>query len=102
MVDITNILYGALLIIISGICVILVPWIKGQINAEELAKVMKWVKIGVQAAEMLYVESGLGQAKKRYVMEFLNSKGCTYDENTIDNLIESAVLELKKGLNANG
>lgn len=43
---------------------------------------------------MIYTESGMGQQKKAYVVEFLNSKGFTVDPDTIENLIESAVLDL--------
>ena len=32
--------------------------------------------------------------KKEYVLEYLNKKGFTVDYDTIDNLIENAVLEL--------
>lgn len=43
---------------------------------------------------MIYTESGMGQQKKAYVIEFLNSKGFTVDADTIENLVESAVLDL--------
>ena len=43
---------------------------------------------------MIYTESGMGQQKKAYVLEFLNSKGFTVDVDSIENLIESAVLDL--------
>lgn len=43
---------------------------------------------------MIYTESGMGQQKKTYVLEFLNNKGFTVDMDSIENLIESAVLDL--------
>ena len=46
---------------------------------------------------MIFKESGMGTVKKEYVIEFLKQKGYTLDTETISNLIESAVLELKKG-----
>jgi hypothetical protein len=55
---------------------------------------MKWVKIAVGAAEMIYTESGMGPQKKAYVIEYLNKKGFTVDFDTLDNIIENAVLEL--------
>lgn len=45
---------------------------------------------------MIYNGAGHGAEKKAYVLEYLNSKGYKLDSDTIDNLIESAVLELKK------
>jgi hypothetical protein len=43
---------------------------------------------------MIFNESGMGKQKKEYVLEYLNKKGFTVDYDTIDNLIENAVLEL--------
>ena len=43
---------------------------------------------------MIYTKSGMGQQKKAYVLEFLNNKGFTVDMDSIENLIESAVLDL--------
>jgi hypothetical protein len=43
---------------------------------------------------MIYNESGMGVQKKAYVLQFLNKKGFTVDLDTIDNIIENAVLEL--------
>lgn len=44
---------------------------------------------------MIYAGTGRGQEKKEYVLKFLNSKGFTLNTDEIENLIESAVLELK-------
>lgn len=45
---------------------------------------------------MIYNGTGRGAEKKTYVLNYLNEKGYKLDLDTIDNLIESAVLELKK------
>ena len=45
---------------------------------------------------MIYTESGMGEQKKTYVLQYLNKKGLTVDYDTLDNLIENAVLELNK------
>ena len=45
---------------------------------------------------MIYNESGMGEQKKAYVLEYLNKKGITIDYDTLDNFIENAVLELNK------
>lgn len=79
-------------------CVV-VPWVKSKVSAENLAKAKVWVKIAVQSAEMIFNEVGKGKDKKHYVVEFVSKLlldahiSMTYDE--INNLIESAVLELK-------
>jgi len=55
-----------------------------------------WVNVAVAAAEQLFRESGAGEKKKLYVLGFLQSKGFTYDSDTIDVMIEAAVLGLKQ------
>ena len=59
---------------------------------------MEWDIVHLQIhGEMIYNGAGRGAEKKAYVLEYLNSKGYKLDSDTIDKLIESAVLELKKG-----
>ena len=50
-------------------------------------------EIGVKAAEQLYTATD-GAAKKAYVVNFLAEKGIQFDVETIDKLIEAAVLQL--------
>ena len=95
MKDYTTLFEGILTVLFALVTLYVIPWIKSKVTAEELADIIKWVKIAVQAAEMIYKESGMGKAKKDYVLTFLADKGIKYDEKQIDSLIESAVLELK-------
>lgn len=95
MKDYTLLFEGVLTILFALVTMYVIPWIKTKVSAEELAEIIKWVKIAVQAAEMIYKESGMGEAKKAYVKTFLEDKGIKYDERQIDSMIESAVLELK-------
>lgn len=97
MIDITEVIKYAILLIFAVCTTFVIPYIKAKIGGEKFTELQKWVKIGVQAAEMIFKESGMGAKKKEYVLEFLKSKGYTLDTETISNLIESAVLELKKG-----
>ena len=96
MKDYTTLFEGILTVLFALVTLYVIPWIKSKVTAEELADIIKWVKIAVQAAEMIYKESGMGKAKKDYVLTFLADKGIKYDEKQIDSLIESAVLELKE------
>ena len=95
MKDYTLLFEGVLTILFALVTMYVIPWIKTKVSAEELTEIIKWVKIAVQAAEMIYKESGMGEEKKAYVKTFLKDKGIKYDERQIDSLIESAVLELK-------
>lgn len=96
MVDLTPIITAVLTLIFSLITAFLIPYIKTKVSAEQFATIKLWVQVAVQAAEMLYVGSGRGEEKKKYAIEFLNSKGFTLNAEEIENLIESAVLELKQ------
>lgn len=96
MVDLTPIITAVLTLIFSLITAFLIPYIKAKTTDEQFNTIKLWVQVAVQAAEMLYVGSGRGEEKKQYVIEFLKSKGFTLNAEEIENLIESAVLELKQ------
>ena len=96
MVDLTPIITAVLTLIFSLITAFLIPYIKAKTTDERFNTIKLWVQVAVQAAEMLYVGSGRGEEKKQYVIEFLKSKGFTLNAEEIENLIESAVLELKQ------
>ena len=96
MKDVTVIIECVITLILSVVTIVVIPYIKTKINAETLNEIIKWVKIAVQAAEMIYTESVMGKQKKAYVITFLKDKGIIFDEEKIDALIESAVHELNK------
>lgn len=92
---------GLFEIVISVLSVIascfLIPWLKEKLSAAQLERLVKWVKIAVEAAEQLY-GSGTGHQKKEYVISFLLSKGIVFDKNEVETIIESAVLQLPEWL----
>lgn len=96
MIDLTPVVNAIIALIAAAISVFLIPWIKEKIEAEKLEQVMGWVTIAVEAAEQIYRESGMGAKKKAYVLDFLAKKGITLDVDSIDAMIESAVLDLKQ------
>lgn len=96
MIDLTPIVNAIIALIAAAISVFLIPWIKEKIEAEKLEQIMGWVTIAVEAAEQIYRESGMGEKKKAYVLDFLAKKGITLDVDSIDAMIESAVLDLKQ------
>lgn len=81
------------------ITVFIIPLIKEKIGAEKLAKYEYWADLAVKAAEMLWTETGHGEDKKQYVVEFLtnmfNKKKVVITEEQMNILIESAVKQLK-------
>ena len=95
MIDLTSLFEAIITLIVALISAFLIPYIKSKVSAEKFETLKSWVKVAVQAAEMLYRESGMGEQKKAYVIEYLNAKGYDLDTDTLNNLIESAVLELE-------
>lgn len=95
MIDLTDVVSAIITLILVVITTFLVPYLKTKIEANKFEKIKSWVKVAVEAAEMIYVGTGRGEEKKKYVIQYLNSKGYTIDTESINNLIESAVLELK-------
>lgn len=96
MTDLTMVFNAILTLIVALVVTFLIPYLKKNVSGKELEEIIKWVRIAVQAAEMIFAESGMGKKKKEYVLDFLEAHGVTYDAEQLDALIESAVLELKK------
>ena len=96
MIDITSIVNAVIALLAAVVSTFLVPWIKGKVEAQKLEKVADWVTIAVSAAEQIYKESGMGEKKKQYVLDFLQDKGLTVDINSVDAMIEAAVYGLKE------
>lgn len=98
--DITGIAEALIALILAIITTFVVPWLKEKYDAQKLAKIQTWVKTAVQAAEMIYSGTGLGEKKKAYVTKFLADRGITIDAEAIDAMIESAVLEIQEAVKA--
>lgn len=77
----------------------IIPLVKEWIGNEKLAKYEEWTSMAVRAAELLFTESGMGEKKKEYVVEFLtnmfNKKKVVITEQQIEILIEAAVKQMK-------
>jgi len=96
MTDITEIVVLAVSLAVALATAFVFPQLRARLNAEQFAQLKLWVRIAVQAAEMLYIGIGRGAEKKEHVVKFLHERGLTVDMDEIDALIESAVYELKK------
>ena len=94
MTDLTPIVNAVRALIAAIITTFLIPWIKSKIDAAKLAQIVEWVGIAVRAAEQIYNESGMGEKKKQYVLDFLADKGFTLDPNSINAMIEASVKNL--------
>ena len=94
MTDLTPIVNAVITLIAAIVTTFLIPWIKSKIDAAKLAQIVEWVGIAVREAEQIYNESGMGEKKKQYVLDFLASKGFTLDPDSINAMIEAAVKDL--------
>lgn len=92
--DITDIVKAVLTLAVLVVTRFVIPYINARVEAEKLATVKEWVRIAVEAAEVIYKESGMGLKKKQYVTEFLKIRGYSLDTDEIDKLIESTVHEM--------
>lgn len=77
----------------------IIPYLKELIGNEKLEKYEYWVNAAVHAAEMMWTESGKGEEKKAYVIQFLtekfNKNKINITEEQMSVLIEAAVKQLK-------
>ena len=97
MMDLTAVAQALIALITALIGVVVVPWLQAKFDAEEVAEFLRWVEIGVAAAEQLYAAND-GAKKKDYVVNFLKERGFTADGSEIETAIEAAVLQLHKEL----
>lgn len=91
--DYTQIISAVIALISALVSAFLIPWIKKKISAEDLKKWQAYVEIAVRAAEQLYAANE-GAEKKAYVLQYLAERGIVFDSDTVDKLIEAAVLTL--------
>lgn len=94
MIDITPVINAVIALLAAGVSVFLIPWIKSKTTAQQRNELVAWAKIGVAAAEQLYKGQGRGEEKKKYALDFLESKGFKVDEGSVNNAIEAAVKQL--------
>lgn len=77
------------------ITVVLVPYIKSKTTANQRDNIFTLIAIAVSAAEqVLKIEDPTGEKRKRYVVEYLNTKGVKITNYDLDIFIEAAVKEL--------
>lgn len=88
--DITELLKAVVELMAVLITLFVIPWLKRKVGNEKMADFLRWVEIGVLAAEQLYTDFDC-EAKKAYVISLLNEKGFKFTEAEVDAAIEGAV-----------
>ena len=97
-IDITAIIVAFIGLVGTVLTTVLVPYFKSRTTAEQRENIYFWAKLAVEAAEKIFKETGMGKEKKAYVIKFLEEHGIVLDEDQIDVVIESAVLQLQQEL----
>lgn len=92
-VDITLWLKAFVCVSAALLTTVFFPWLQTKLDAEEARIFLRWVEIGVSAAEQLY-DAYDGSNKKQYVINYLKKKGYKANTEEIDAAIEAAVLQL--------
>ena len=93
MIDLTTVFTAIIALIGAVVSVFIIPILKKNLSAQEMAELLKWAQIAVTAAQQLYHQMD-GVARKQYVQEFLAAKGYNINDAEVDATIEAAVLEL--------
>ena len=78
-------------VIITGV---LVPYIRSKTTETQRENAYQIVLFAVKAAEQIFFQPGMGELKKEYVVNYLNSKGIKINKEDVEIFIESAVKEL--------
>lgn len=97
MYDITSIILAVLALLSALVTGFLVPWLREKTGLEQRARFDALVKVAVTAAEQIFAGAGRGEEKKKYAINWLNERGITFDEATVDAAIEAAVYQLTHG-----
>lgn len=97
--DITPILELIIKLVFTLVTLFLIPKIKdflaAKVSESDQKKIIRWVELAVQAAEEAE-RAGLidKKAKCQYAKSFLEDRGVTFNADTMQALIDSAVWEL--------
>ena len=94
LVDITAIINGIIALIFALVSAFVIPWLKNKLSDHNYQMLVNMVRVGVQAAEMIY-GAGKGAEKKKYVLDLLASGGFAVDIDSVDAMIEAEVLKLQ-------
>jgi len=71
-----------------------IPYLQSKLTQNKLTEIKFWVKLAVSAAEQTFTDPTQGTLKKKFVVDFLKSKGIDITEDELNILIEACVREL--------
>jgi len=65
-----------------------VPWLREKTGEAKWATISTTAQHAIRAAEQLF-DSGQGETKKQYVIDYLAGKGITLDDTIVEGLVNS-------------
>lgn len=98
-IDLTQIIIALIALCSALITGFVIPWIRNKVSAQKWEDLQKFAKVAVDVTEQLAKKSEITnkfEFAKTRVVEELNKHGLTFDSESIENAIESAVLNLTK------
>ena len=93
-IDVTQVIVALIGLIGVLLSTVLIPYFRAKTTQEKWNNALFWVKLAVQSAEQIYNQQGMGEAKMKYVEEFLAKYNIKLDPEQIDVAIEAAVNQL--------
>lgn len=97
-INLTQVVVALIGLLSTALTSFLIPFLKNKISEAKYKRIQVWTTVAVEAAEQIFVGTGLGAKKKEYVMNFLSKRGYKIDDDELDVVIESAVLEMKHAI----
>lgn len=99
MTNITQILIGAIIILIGVYVSFVRPWLMAKLTPQQLQLLRQFSRVAVSAAEQI-ITITTGKDKKRYAMDLvkqlLAKYHLTFDEDVVSAAIEEQVFEMNK------
>ena len=90
-----EIIISVLIPIVGAVITYIVwPLIKEITTEKQRNNVLFWVEVAVLAAEKHFNEKGLGEKKKLFVLDFLQTKGMDITIDELDMIIDAVVEEV--------
>lgn len=97
--DITNVFTAFIALLMAVVSAFVIPWLRRQIDAEDMDDLLMWVEIAVAAAQQLY-HSADGEKRLQHALSLLREKGFDVNDAAVRNAVEAAVLKLHQQLEA--
>lgn len=95
MFDVTRLIEALVELALLAVTMLLIPWLKAKLSAEQETKLRTAIEIGVLAAEKLY-GAGRGDEKLKYVEDYLAKRGVKVDAMRIKAYVNAAIKKMEQ------